>query len=259
MGFKMGAKICLQDMPIGRIDYGGESQRGWARTDISATGCAWLLFEDVTSLQNLYIPEIRRLDIALDTFGGEVTHDIVCAAHEAGRFISGGKPPSMTQITSSDPMAGKTCYVGKREQSDKFARCYEKGKEIAARQGGQNSSERAQNISDHYRCELELKAVNTVIPWSAISNRDEHFSGAYPFFADLLPGLAGTKCIRNPQKDIQADLAIQLENARKQFGPTLYTALKAYHGDMTAVWDKVVGNHHSQALLEAGVMLVDHE
>jgi hypothetical protein len=33
----------------------------------------------------------------------------------------------------------------------------------------------------------------------------------------------------------------------------------AYQGDMTAVWDKVVGKPHSQALIEAGVLLVEHE
>jgi hypothetical protein len=43
-----------------------------------------------------------------------------------------------------------------------------------------------------------------------------------------------------------------------QFGPTLFTALRAYHGDMTTVWDKIIGDHHSQSLVEAGVLLVEH-
>jgi hypothetical protein len=33
----------------------------------------------------------------------------------------------------------------------------------------------------------------------------------------------------------------------------------AYGGDFMAVWDKVVGKTHSQALIEAGVLLVAHE
>ena len=37
------------------------------------------------------------------------------------------------------------------------------------------------------------------------------------------------------------------------------TALHAYHGDITAVWEKILGDHHNHALLEAGVLLVDHE
>jgi hypothetical protein len=55
------------------------------------------------------------------------------------------------------------------------------------------------------------------------------------------------------------DLAAALENCRIQYGPTLFTALAAYHGDMTAIWDKIIGDHHSQALIEAGALLVEHD
>jgi hypothetical protein len=27
---------------------------------------------------------------------------------------------------------------------------------------------------------------------------------------------------------------------------------------MTAVWDKIIGDHHCQSLVEAGVLLVEH-
>ena len=54
-------------------------------------------------------------------------------------------------------------------------------------------------------------------------------------------------------------LSAALENCRVQFGPTLFTALHAYHGDMTTVWEKIIGYGHNQALIEAGVLLVDHE
>jgi hypothetical protein len=64
--------------------------------------------------------------------------------------------------------------------------------------------------------------------------------------------------MRRPERAPQIDLATALENCRVQFGPTLFTALMAYHGDIGAVWDKVVGRTHNQNLLEAGVLLVDH-
>jgi DNA relaxase NicK len=114
-------------------------------------------------------------------------------------------------------------------------------------------------IEDIYRCEIELKANNTDIPWEVIERRDQYFAGSYPFFGDVLPGVESDILLRRPERAIQADLAAALENCRIQFGPTLYTALRAYHGDMTAVWDKVVGKTHSQALIEAGVLLVEHE
>jgi hypothetical protein len=65
--------------------------------------------------------------------------------------------------------------------------------------------------------------------------------------------------MRRKERAPQTDLAVALENCRIQFGPSIFTALHAYHGDMTAVWDKIVGDHHNHALLEAGALLVDHE
>jgi hypothetical protein len=54
-------------------------------------------------------------------------------------------------------------------------------------------------------------------------------------------------------------LAAALENCRIQYGPALFTALRAYGGDMTTVWDKVVGTEHCQRLVEAGVLMVEHD
>ena len=114
-------------------------------------------------------------------------------------------------------------------------------------------------VENIYRCELELKAENREIPWEVIERRDQYFAGAYPFCADILPGIEADILMRRPDRAPQTDLAVALENCRIQFGATLYTALHAYAGDMTAVWDKVVGKTHSDALLRAGVLLVDHD
>ena len=114
-------------------------------------------------------------------------------------------------------------------------------------------------IENIYRCELELKAVTKDIPWEVLDRRDQYFAGAYPFFGDILPDVQADILQRRPEREIQADLAMALENCRIQFGPTLFTAMMAYQGDITAVWDKVVGNAHSRSLLEAGVLLVEHE
>ena len=109
------------------------------------------------------------------------------------------------------------------------------------------------------RCEIELKAGSSEIPWDVIERRDQYFAGSYPFCADVLPGIEADILQRRKERAPQADLATALENCRIQFGPTLYTALMAYQGDMTAVWDKVIGSHHCIPLLEAGVLLVSHE
>lgn len=265
MGFQQASEIVLGDMPLARLDFGGESQRGWVRAQMSGKACEWVQdWDAVEAVEQLEDAQIRRLDIALTTWDGEVTHDQVVTAHGAGRFVagtSGGRPPSLQQITSSDERAGRTCYVGKRT-SDKFFRAYEKGFEMAGKVGrGFTNITHIEGhpIEDIYRCEVELKADNTPIGWDVIERRDQYFAGSYPFCGDVLPGIEADILMRRKERAPQSDLAAALENCRIQFGPTLYTALRAYGGDMTAVWDKVVGDHHCEALVQAGVLLVEHE
>ena len=263
MGFQQGATISIADMPIGRIDYGGESQRGWVRVDITGKGCEWVQdWEGMEPVEALPSAQLRRLDIALTTWDGQVTHEQVVAAHTAGRFTI-RRPPKLQQILSSDPRAGRTCYIGERERSDKFMRCYEKGFELAAKYAGRLPGEithiDGKRIEDIYRCEVEFKATGTEIPWEVIERRDQYFAGAYPFCGDVLPGVDSDILMRRPQRAPQIDLQAALDNCRIQYGATLYTALRAYGGDLTAVWDKIVGDHHSESLIEAGVLLVEHE
>lgn len=264
LGFQQGAQIMIADKPVGRMDYGGESQKGWVRVDLSGQGCELVEdWEQVGAVEELQSAQVRRLDLALTTWKGEVNHEQVVQAHTDGKFITRGRPPKMQQILSSDPRQGRTCYIGEREKSDKFMRCYEKGFQMANLYGGKMPGTITHisdcRIEDIYRCEVELKAANTVIPWEVIDRRDQYFAGAYPFCADILPNVECDILKRRPEREAVVTLAAALENCRVQFGPTLFTALAAYHGDMTAIWDKIIGDHHSQALLEAGVLLFDHE
>jgi DNA relaxase NicK len=260
LGFQQGALICADDFVIGRMDYGGESQKGWVRVDIPGKGCQWMQPDGIEALTQLPSAQIRRLDIALTTWHGEICHDQVVKAHQEGRF-STRRPPNLRQILNSD--GGRTCEIGKREKSDKFMRCYEKGHEMLSKLGG-NLPGKVTHLEgspiDHiYRCEVEFKAVTVDIPWEAVERRDNYFVGAYPFCADVLPNVESDALKRRPEREAQVSLAAALENCLIQFGPTLFTALHAYRGDMTAVWDKILGDHHSQPLLEAGVLLVDHD
>lgn len=263
-GFKQAASVMVADMAIGRVDYGGDSQRGWVRWNITGQGCGWVKdWDAVAALEDLPGSEIRRLDVALTTWERQVTHDLVVAGHTAGRFASGGRPPDLQMITSSNDRAGRTCYVGNREKSDKFFRGYEKGFELA----GKLPPSLAEGclkidgfpIEDIYRCEVELKAASRPIPWEVVERRDQYFAGAYPFCADVLPGVEADILQRRPERAAQTDLAVALENCRVQYGTVLFTALTAYGGDFMAVWDKVVGRQHNEALLAAGVLLVEHE
>jgi hypothetical protein len=55
--------------------------------------------------------------------------------------------------------------------------------------------------------------------------------------------------MRRPERAPQTDLAAMLEHCRTQYGNALFTALTAYHGDIFAVWNKIVGKDHNEALL----------
>jgi DNA relaxase NicK len=262
MGFQQAAQIVSGDMPMARLDFGGSSQRGWVRTEITGKACEWVKdWDSIESVEQLPGAQVRRLDIALTTWDGEVTHESVVDAHTNGKFATGGRPPELQQITSTNPRAGRTCYVGKRT-SDKFFRAYEKGFEMLGKMGracADLTHIEGHAVEDIYRCELELKASSTPIGWDVIERRDQFFAGAYPFGADVLPGIESDILMRRKEREPQTDLAAALANARIQFGATFYTALHAYHGDMTAVWDKIIGDGHAQHLIESGVLLVEHE
>ena len=262
LGFRHALPIVIGDMTLGRIDFGGESQRGWARVDFGGKACAfvqdWDAIEDIEALP---AAELRRTDIALTTWRGEVTHDRVVQAHEVGRFNTGGRPPNLQRIEHSDEHRGRTCYVGDRK-GDKFLRAYEKGYELAGKMGGLAATVThidGFNVEDIYRVEVELKASGMPIPWETIERRDQYFAGAYPFCADVLPGIEPDILQRRPEKGPQRELAAALANCRQQFGKTLFTALAAYHGDIGAVWEKVCAREHNRHLLEAGALLVDHD
>ena len=259
-GFEQTGTISIADLNVGRIAYGGASMRGWVRVDIRGTGCEWVSDWDgcESELSGLDRFQTRRVDIALDTAKREVTHDLVVEAHRAGMFTTCGKPPSMTKIEPEDPYEGKTVYVGKRDQP-KFLRAYEKGYEMARKSPGLEISYiDGKPIADMYRLELELKAKHQDLPGDLIENRDQYFSGAYPYLQSVLmvePEIFKMSKEKGPQRSLASMLGV----LRTQYGNSLFTALAAHGGDVGAVWDKIVGTKHNDALLAAGVLLVDHE
>jgi phage replication initiation protein len=262
-GFQQAFAVQMEDMPLGRVDFGGESQRGWVRWNLTGKGCEWVQdWDALDAVQALPSAEVRRLDICLTTWNAEVSHAKVVEAHTSGGFVCGGRPPDLSQIVNSNPRAGRTCYVGTRAKADKFFRGYEKGFEVAAKLGALGDAMTeidGHPLEDIYRCEVELKAVNRDIPWEVVANRDNYFAGSYPFLAQLLPGVESDTLMRRPERESQLELRAALANVRVQYGNTLFTALTAYHGDIRRVWEQIVGRTHNQALLEAGALLVDHE
>lgn len=258
-GFERSDGLFLGDMSIGSMSFGGDAMRGWVWLELTGTGCQWVndwdrCEDDLAQLRSF---QYKRVDIALDTFKREVTHETVTEAHRAGMFTTCGKPPSMTQIVPEDPYEGRTVYVGKRDQP-KFLRAYEKGYEQARKYPSLNITHFDDvPIADMYRLELELKAKGQPLPEDVIENRDQYFAGAYPYLQsviDVEPQVLRMSRDKSPQRT----LAAMLEMVRIQYGNSLFTALSAYQGDIGAVWEKIVGSQHNTKLLEDGVLMVDH-
>jgi phage replication initiation protein len=247
-------------MVVGMMAYGGESQRGNVAVNISGTGCAWMRDWDEVqdSVDSLPDYELRRVDIALDTYHREVTHDKVVQAYRGGLFTLAGRPPSMTRIEPEDPLDGATIYIGKRENA-KFLRCYEKGLELVkAYPRGVIREINGVPVEDIYRIELELKAKEGPLPLDLIDKRDQYFAGAYPYLQSVLD-VKPEVMVMPRESGPQNSLAGILANIRQQYGSTLFTALMAHQGDIGAVWEKIVGHKHNENLLAAGVLLVEHE
>jgi phage replication initiation protein len=260
-GFEHSCALSLGDLVVGDMSYGGDAMRGWVWIELPGQGCEWVpdwsVCEDqLAQLDNF---QYKRVDIALDTFKREVTHEMVIQAHTDGLFTTRGKPPSMRSIVPADLYEGRTVYVGKRDQP-KYLRAYEKGFETVKAFPRHLNIQTIDGVkvADWYRLELELKAKNQLLPDDLIENRDQFFAGAYPYLQSVLdvePEVLKMSRDKNPQRR----LAAMLEIMRAQYGNTLFTAMVAYKGDISAVWDKIVGAKHNQKLLEDGVLMVEHE
>ena len=262
-GWEHGKDIVLAgDIRLGQIDYGGHSQREWVRVILTGEGCGWVddWLKFTVGMMETKEAEFRRVDIALTTYAGEVSHQRVLEAVEAGKFTTVGRAPNVNLVGClNDPRAGKTVYVGSRSKSDKFLRCYEKGFEMIK---SLPESERIQKthigpdrIEDIYRVELELKPSTKEISLNVLMHRDEVFASAYPFCAELLPGLPHYVRKALPDDRPVATLAGLLAHCKAAYGAVIFTALQVY-GDREKVLALITGTEHSKTLVEAGALTI---
>lgn len=271
-GWERRQLLKVADVHIGEIDYGGETQRGWVRVNIPGKGCDWVsdwhLF--ASGAKSLAESELRRVDVAVTTFDGSVTHETVLAAHQQGLFSTGGRSPKMRQVTGSDPLDGRTVYVGARE-SEKFIRCYEKGRELLNKMGVPEAIKKQVqqiqfdgvgmvDVEKVYRCELELKSSSEkVVPWTVLDTPGAFFAGANPFFASLVPEVVPRRLQRLPEFGARMSLLVQAENLRIAYGGVLRALLDEFDNDAALVMSMVAADRPSERLVCEGVLTVVHE
>jgi DNA relaxase NicK len=228
---------------------------------LTGAGCEWVQDWSLFVKAGIELEEssIKRLDIALTTFKGQVTDSMIVQAHADGRFNNRCAPPAMRSITSSDARAGITRYIGKRE-NHKFLRCYEKGFEMIKDvpvYKERISHINGDKVEDIYRVELELKAVDKLIPWESILGRDQVFAGAYPFCADLLPGVPHWVMKTLPQDKAIFAAEKALTNIQKSYGGAIRVLYQVFNGDAEALLAAVMATEPSRALVEAGVLTLE--
>lgn len=176
---KLFAGVGSRVFPIGCIAMGGEAQRGRWMLQFTGSGCQMVRnWSRLGMLLQALDARLTRLDLAVDFLEGEHTVDDAVQMHADGEFTTGGRPPS-TSVAGDwlDGVKGRTLYVG-NAANGKMLRVYEKG-----RQMGDSSS-------DWVRFEVQLGNRDRVIPFAALTRRDEFLAGCYPALARILGSAA---------------------------------------------------------------------
>lgn len=268
-GYESTYGVSIRGKRVGFIASGGIQQRDWSQVNLTGDAiphipnAAARLTDAIDGAKG----QLKRVDLALTVSDRSVTVQTVLAAYNSGGFRCAQVNPSLQTILPGDPVEGTTVYIGKRTQP-KFVRAYEKGYEMLKQWNNVLSADepplRPEDVpmfgmpplADIFRVELELKIPADQFPLEVLERSDSYFAGAYPYLSSLVDSNPQI-FVLTPQRKAEMDLDQALAHIRKQWGPTLFTALAVHHGDFMAVWDKVVGAKHSESLIERGVMFAD--
>ncbi len=161
----------------GLVCFGG--QRNTILVMLNGEGCAaaragWELrvHDFLETAQN---PKITRIDLAHDDIEGHFFNaELLEKAYDNESFKCGQKNPDIELRGNwKNPTGkGRTINVGRRS-SGKFFRGYEKGCQLGA------------PLSKWFRCEVEFKAIDRVIPLDILRYPQEYFAASYPIFNNL--------------------------------------------------------------------------
>lgn len=205
---KLFAGVGSRIFPVGCIAMGGEAQRGRWMLQITGSGCQMVLnWSRLGMLLQALDARLTRLDLAVDFLEGEHTVDDAVQMHADGEFTTGGRPPS-TSVAGDwlDGIKGRTLYVG-NAANGKMLRVYEKG-----RQMGDASS-------PWVRFEVQLGNRDRVIPFAAMTRRDEFLAGCYPALARILE--SGAEKIATEQKGGLTTVGHLMFHLKRSYGKLL--------------------------------------
>lgn len=212
MGYTDSADIILEQastaVVLGKLAWGGESQRNRAYVSLNATGSKLLDNKKISKTLIGLEAKITRIDIALDDFKGQYPVLMAVDAFKAGLFTTGGmtaKTPLL--IDDLDSGNGKTFNIGNRKS--KMMRIYEKGKQLKDK------------LSPWVRYEIEIHNTDRIIPLDVFLDLSGYFLGSsYGWvrdtFIDILKAIPRKiSCMKK-----KTELVVQnfLDNFSKQYG-----------------------------------------
>ena len=180
-GYETSYKMGNETINYGFVALGGKRQH--------QTICFYFTGEGLTAAKEgweirlynyfkTYAPfaKITRCDLAHDFLDGEYTPEQAKNDWENGLYTSRQSCP-VAECVGSDWLInegrGKTFYIGSRKNSSRFARIYEKGKQLGDKD------------SVWVRVELEMKNRDIIIPHEVLIEPGRFLTGAYPCFEIL--------------------------------------------------------------------------
>jgi phage replication initiation protein len=226
-GFRYSARI---GEGVAVIAWGGESQRGRVFFSLMGQGCS--MVKDWSGLQawlEKHRAVIKRADVAYDDQQGKlVSIEWAVDQYKDGGFNAGGRKPRSEcygdWLDGEESTKGRTLGIGSRA-SGKYARCYEKGKQL-----GDPSSRWT-------RFEVEWRAQDRHIPYDILTKPGQYLAGAYPCLAFLNERQSA---IRTIAKGAQIAYDRAVENAKLHCGKIVNLMLAVLGGDYAEVVGQLI-------------------
>jgi len=209
-GVRFFALVEGQELPLGRLDWGGNHHRMRGRFDLSGTGCSkvgdWSAVAAFIARQFDYT--LTRVDLACDLLEGQFTVEDCLDWYSAGDFNAGGRNPRHSLVGDwLSPRHGRTFEVGRRTNG-KMLRAYEKGRQL----GDQDSA--------WTRFEVEFRNIDRDLTLDMLTRCDEFFAGAYRCLQQLLDVLPD----KVPTHQVEGEISLMhlVEHARTAYGKAIH-------------------------------------
>jgi phage replication initiation protein len=226
-GFRYSARI---GEGVAVIAWGGDSQRGRVFFSLMGQGCSMVTnWPGLQAWLENYRAVLKRADVAYDDYEGKMVNIAWAVEQYRGEgFNAGGRKPRAEcfgdWLDGEASTKGRTVGIGTRA-SGKYARCYEKGKQLGDPE------------SPWARIEVEWRAQDRHIPYDILTKPGQYLAGAYPCLAALDVHQSTIKTVAKAAQ-IAYDRAV--ENAKLHCGKIVNLMLAVVGGDYAEVVNQLI-------------------